>query len=302
MAQMSQENNTKKPTAAPKLPPRPLPPRPPARPAPTAAGQVQRPVTPVQKPITPTKPVAVENKNLNVVEKALSVEEMNAQKQRRIRKGTYAMSAIFLVLIVALALAIFWPVKNAAAAYDYTFNEIPSKAQVVHVMKSGEVSGSTVIFKEPIKVELSDDVTKMAAFIVKPTFICDGEDITEDISLLLVYENSEDVLNLDADEAIVGTNRIYLDLAENEYIYFTKVLSANDAAYPLIVGFSPKDQNKLKKEITMTVEIYAFNAESLELINQTDGKIYAKIGSDVEVLTSQEWVNKVQANATQKKN
>ncbi|MBO4412391.1 MAG: hypothetical protein J5779_00005, partial [Clostridia bacterium] len=134
------------------------------------------------------------------------------------------------------------------------------------------------------------------------TFICDGEDITEDISLLLVYENSEDVLNLDADEAIVGTNRIYLDLAENEYIYFTKVLSANDAAYPLIVGFSPKDQNKLKKEITMTVEIYAFNAESLELINQTDGKIYAKIGSDVEVLTSQEWVNKVQANATQKKN
>lgn len=308
MAQMSKENNnqTSQPAVR-KLPPRPLPPRPPMRPAPNAATPVQKTTAPVQKTVTPvktdapkpatTKTTQVEDKNLKVVETALSVEELNERKRRRIRNGTYALLAITLILIAALVLVIFWPVKNSAnAEYNYSLGQVPGKVTVEHVIKVEEDNRFIVTFKEPITIDLPIDETHLAAIVIKPTFKANGQDITNKICLQMIYDNAEDVFNLNnSGTVIAGSNQIYIDLATNEYIYFTNIVAGPDRAYPLIAGFSASD---LDEEITMEIEIYGLNAETLQLINNE----YVRFNSETQIPATQEWVDQIQTNVALKKN
>lgn len=307
MAQMSKENNTQTPkTPARSLPPRPLPPRPPMRPAPNSAAPMQKTATPAAKtaPVktaspkpAATKTTQVEDKNLKVVETALSVEELNERKRRRIRNGTYALLAITLILLAALVLVIFWPAKNASnAEYNYSLGQVPGKVTVEHVIKVEDDNRFIVTFKEPITIDLPIDETHLAAIVIKPTFKANGRDITNKICLQMIYDNAEDVFNLnDSGTIITGSDQIYIDLATNEYIYFTNIVAGPDRAYPLIAGFSASD---LDEEITMEIEIYGLNAETLQLVNNE----YVRFNTTTQIPATQEWVDKIHANVALKKN
>ena len=286
------DNKPKTSVEAPKLPPKKQSePKIPARPLKSSA-----------------QAATVENKNLNVVEKALSIEELNARKQRRIRNGTYTLSAIATILIIALILIIFWPApKSVEAVYDFTINGVPSVTNIEHLIRSDEVTGNVVTFKEPISIKNSENNSNYLSMIIQPTFKADGIDITNQIYLQLVYENSEDIYNIDnIKTATVGSlenipsYQIYVDLDINPYVYFTNVLAGSDESYPLVVGFMAKDNSLLTKEITMQIKVYGLNAENLELINTVNGS-YIRLNNETTLPAESTWISEVQENLNQKK-
>ena len=87
----------------------------------------------------------------------------------------------------------------------------------------------------------------------------------------------------------------YVDLINNNYIYFTNVLARGDEPYSLILGFLCKNKELLKNEIKMIVTIYGFDANNLSLKTTSSGmQITASNGQTIPA--EQEWVDKVKQN------
>ena len=321
-----------KPVTAPK-PAVPKPPQPPVQPPkPKAAPKAdapQKPTAPKTAPkaapkadmpkAAPKKPDAaaaenaenlakekVDDKNLNVVEKAMSVEELNQRKQRRIRNATYAMSAVVLLLVIALIIIIFWPAEQKVEAkYDLTFDAVPAVTQIEHSIYSEEVTGNIVTFKKAITIEnpLSSSFAGYTSFAMSVKFTdAAGNDISSKFFIRLDETHKSDIYNVSNINEIANGqldglpgNQIYVDLAKDngKYIYFTNVLAKGEDPYSILIGFLAKDQSYLTSEIKMTVTIYGFNASNMDLTTTATGtQIRTATGQFIPA--TEDWKNAVQ--------
>lgn len=248
----------------------------------------------------------VDDKNLNVVEKAMSVEELNQRKQRRIRNATYAMSAVVLLLVIALIIIIFWPAEQKVEAkYDLTFDSVPAVTQIEHAIYSEEVTGNIVTFKKPITIEnpLSSSFAGYTSFAMSVKFTdAMGNDISNKFFIRLDESHKSDIYNVsNINEITNGVleglpgHQIYVDLAKDngKYIYFTNVLAKGEDPYSILIGFLAKDQNYLSSEIKMTVTIYGFNANNMELTTTATGT-QIRTSSGQFIPATQEWKDAVQ--------
>lgn len=248
----------------------------------------------------------VDDKNLNVVEKAMSVEELNQRKQRRIRNATYAMSAVVLLLVIALIIIIFWPAEQKVEAkYDLTFDAVPAVTQIEHSIYSEEVTGNIVTFKKAITIEnpLSSSFAGYTSFVMSVKFTdAAGNDISSKFFIRLDETHKSDIYNVSNINEIANGqldglpgNQIYVDLAKDngKYIYFTNVLAKGEAPYSVLIGFLAKDQSYLTSEIKMTVTIYGFNASNMDLTTTATGtQIRTATGQFIPA--TEDWKNAVQ--------
>lgn len=248
----------------------------------------------------------VDDKNLNVVEKAMSVEELNQRKQRRIRNATYAMSAVVLLLVIALIIIIFWPAEQKVEAkYDLTFDAVPAVTQVEHSIYSEEVTGNIVTFKKAITIEnpLSSSFAGYTSFAMSVKFTdAAGNDISSKFFIRLDETHKSDIYNVSNINEIANGqldglpgNQIYVDLAKDngKYIYFTNVLAKGEDPYSILIGFLAKDQSYLTSEIKMTVTIYGFNASNMDLTTTATGtQIRTATGQFIPA--TEDWKNAVQ--------
>ena len=290
----------------------------PAKPE-TAKAEVAKPTKPEPTKAAPKKPDAapientdaqakekVDDKNLNVVEKAMSVEELNQRKQRRIRNATYAMSAVVLLLVIALIIIIFWPAEQKVEAkYDLTFDSVPAVTEIEHAIYSEEVTGNIVTFKKPITIEnpLSSSFAGYTSFAMSVKFTdATGNDISNKFFIRLDENHKSDIYNVsNINEITNGTleglpgHQIYVDLAKDngKYIYFTNVLAKGEDPYSILIGFLAKDQNYLSSEIKMTVTIYGFNANNMDLTTTATGT-QIRTSSGQFIPATQEWKDAVQ--------
>lgn len=250
----------------------------------------------------------VDDKNLNVVEKAMSVEELNQRKQRRIRNATYAMSAVVLLLVIALIIIIFWPAEQKVEAkYDLTFDAVPAVTQIEHSIYSEEVTGNIVTFKKAITIEipLSSSFAGYTSFAMSVKFTdAAGNDISSKFFIRLDETHKSDIYNVSNINEIANGqldglpgNQIYVDLAKDngKYIYFTNVLAKGEDPYSVLIGFLAKDQSYLTSEIKMTVTIYGFNASNMDLTTTATGtQIRTATGQFIPA--TEDWKNAVQEN------
>lgn len=281
----------------------------PTKPEPPKAAPKAAPKKPDAAPIENADAQAkekVDDKNLNVVEKAMSVEELNQRKQRRIRNATYAMSAVVLLLVIALIIIIFWPAEQKVEAkYDLTFDSVPAVTQIEHAIYSEEVTGNIVTFKKPITIEnpLSSSFAGYTSFAMSVKFTdAMGNDISNKFFIRLDESHKSDIYNVSnineitngALEGLPG-HQIYVDLAKDngKYIYFTNVLAKGEDPYSILIGFLAKDQNYLSSEIKMTVTIYGFNANNMELTTTATGT-QIRTSSGQFIPATQEWKDAVQ--------
>ena len=248
----------------------------------------------------------VDDKNLNVVEKAMSVEELNQRKQRRIRNATYAMSAVVLLLVIALIIIIFWPAEQKVEAkYDLTFDAVPAVTQIEHSIYSEEVTGNIVTFKKAITIEnpLSSSFAGYTSFAMSVKFTdAAGNDISSKFFIRLDETHKSDIYNVSNINEIANGqldglpgNQIYVDLAKDngKYIYFTNVLAKGEDPYSVLIGFLAKDQSYLTSEIKMTVTIYGFNASNMDLTTTATGtQIRTATGQFIPA--TEDWKNAVQ--------
>lgn len=248
----------------------------------------------------------VDDKNLNVVEKAMSVEELNQRKQRRIRNATYAMSAVVLLLVIALIIIIFWPAEQKVEAkYDLTFDAVPAVTQIEHSIYSEEVTGNIVTFKKAITIEnpLSSSFAGYTSFAMSVKFTdAAGNDISNKFFIRLDETHKSDIYNVSNINEIANGqldglpgNQIYVDLAKDngKYIYFTNVLAKGEDPYSVLIGFLAKDQSYLTSEIKMTVTIYGFNASNMDLTTTVTGtQIRTATGQFIPA--TEDWKNAVQ--------
>ncbi len=248
----------------------------------------------------------VDDKNLNVVEKAMSVEELNQRKQRRIRNATYAMSAVVLLLVIALIIIIFWPAEQKVEAkYDLTFDAVPAVTQIEHSIYSEEVMGNIVTFKKAITIEnpLSSSFAGYTSFAMSVKFTdAAGNDISSKFFIRLDETHKSDIYNVSNINEITNGqldglpgHQIYVDLAKDngKYIYFTNVLAKGEDPYSVLIGFLAKDQSYLSSEIKMTVTIYGFNAANMDLTTTATGtQIRTATGQFIPA--TEDWKNAVQ--------
>ena len=260
-----------------------------------------------EKPAKKAKKANVDDKNLKVVESALSVEELNQRKQRKIRNSIYAMSAVVLVLIIALIVILLWPSEERVEAqYDLTFESVPANVSIEHAIFDSEINGNVITFKKPITIQnaKTSSYNGFTNFIMKVKFVNSNKvDVTNQIYLRINDDNREDVYLINGGGSItVGDvddlRHSYVDLKDNEYIYYTNILTKADDPYEVILGFMVKDQRVLEDEITMQVTFYCFDSSNLNLSITSSGSYLISSGTNIPA--NDEYVNKVKENANSK--